>query len=194
MLCVGYTPTVNSVVRDIFLTAIVLAGVLVIWFGCVAATDSEGSRKIKASFVARMIFSLWFFLLTLAWFVYDKTRPVFEFNGTIESLQILRSDSRHYSAYLKIHTDQGENITIHVSDRSPLLRVGERTHIQYRGDTNELIEARFYSTNAQQEGMLRSSLILEQVSGMLIGAFLVLGTMAKYRRDMRLSSHTNLHT
>ena len=123
--------------------------------------------------------------MSLTWFVYDKTRPIFQIDGTIEYVQILNSDSRHYSVYFRVQNADGGHISIHASDRSPLFQTNQRVHVRYRGDTGELIEARFYGNDSQEEGSLRSSLILEQVVGMLLGAWLIWGTFRKYQREMR---------
>ena len=83
--------------------------------------------------------------------------PFFEFQGNIVSVDVRDSYSRHYSAYLQIHTTSGSDITVHVSDSSPFLRPGEGVYVRYRGDTGELINAAFYAQDGKQEGVLRSS-------------------------------------
>jgi hypothetical protein len=176
------------------LAATAAALILACYLGYVAATESDGPRKIKASFAASLTFSLWFFLLTLAWFVYDKTRPIFQFDGTIESIQVLSSDSRHYSAYFKVETANGGEVSLHASDRSSLFRVNQRVQVRYRGDSGELIEARFLTKDGQQEGEIQSSLILEQIAGMLAGAFLIWATARKYRRQKRGLLHLSPRT
>ena len=184
----------TPLLRGTVLAATGAALILVCCLGYVAATESEGPRKINAGFAASLIISLWFFLSTLTWFVYDKTRPIFQFDGTIGSIQVISSDSRHYSAYFKVGTQNGGEVSLHASDRSSLLRINQRVQVWYRGDSGELIEARFFTNDGKLEGQLRSSSILLQISGMLVGAFLIWGTARKHRRQRRSLLHLSPRT
>ncbi len=154
-----------------------------VYFGYVAATETEGPRKAKSRLSASLIFCSWFFLSAAAWFLYDKTRPIFEFSGTLESLRVLSSDSRNYSAYMRIATSTGGKITIHTSDRSTGFQPGQRLDVRYRGDTEELIDARFDSNIGEKQGVFHSTSTLSQFLGMAIGLFCIWASIRKYHRD-----------
>jgi hypothetical protein len=174
---------VNPVIPTIYWIATSLAFLAAVYFGYVAATESEGQRKSKSRLIASLIFSSWFFLSAAAWFLYDRTRPIFEISGTLESLRVLSSDSRHYSAYMRIATSTGGEIMIHISDRSTEFQPGQRLDVRYRGDTGELIDASFYSNVGQKQGVFHSSSTFSQLVGMAIGLFCIWASIRKYRRD-----------
>jgi hypothetical protein len=174
---------VNPLIPRLGLIATALIFVIASYCGYIAATESESPRKAKCRLVASLLFSSWFFLSAGLWMLYDNTRPIFEFNGTIESVQIFNSSSKHYSANLKIQTADGGEVSIHVSDRSPYLQPNQRLWIQYRGDTGELIKASFMTESGQPRGVLRSTSTFSQIIGIVVGLFCIWASIRKYRRD-----------
>ncbi|MGD0910716.1 MAG: hypothetical protein ABR928_02410 [Terracidiphilus sp.] len=160
-----------------------LAAVLIaIRFGYIAATESEGARKCNARLIASLLFSSWFCLASLLWYCYDQSLPVFEFQGAIESVLALDSYSKHYSAYVQIHTTEGGDIRVHYSDWSSWMRAGEKIKVRYRGDTGELINATFYSPDGKQEGVLNSTRTFQQAGMFLVGMFCVWASFKKRHR------------
>jgi hypothetical protein len=174
---------VNPLISWLYLVATAIVFLITLNCGYIAATESTGQRKAKSRLAASLLFSSWFFLSATLWMLYDKTRPVFECNGTIESVHVLNSSSKHYSASLKLRISAGGEISIHVSDRSPYLKPGQRLLVQYRGDTGELIKADFVTEAGQQQGVLRSTSTFEQIVGMAVGLFCIWASVRKYRRD-----------
>ena len=173
----------NFPLRISVIVASLLLLLVIIYFGYIAATASESARKGKARFIATLVFGFWFCAIGLSMFVYNETRPVFEFTGVIESVQVIRGSSRNYLAYLSIATTQGGSISVSASDRSAYFRPGEHLWLRYRGDTGELVKATFYSANGNQEGAFRSTLIFAEVGFLLMGLFVIWAAPRRYRRD-----------
>jgi hypothetical protein len=179
-----YTLVVNPIVFTIFKIATVLSFVVILRYGFIAATESEGPRKSRARLVASLIFSLWFCITPVLKFLYDQSLPVFESSGEINSVQVLNSDSKHYSAYLHLNTTAGGEITVHASDRSPRFRAGQQLKVRYRGDTGELIKASFFAADGNREGTFNSTLPFEESAILLVGLFCTWASIRKYRRDL----------
>ena len=161
----------------------IIAAIVAIWFGYVAATENDGRKKGRAYLIASLLFSFWLSLEPLLWLLYEHSLPIFEFQGKIASVKVLDSSSKYYSAWLSIQTTTGGTIDVHASDRSDYLRPGERLLVRYRGDTGELVKASFYSDNGQQQGVLQSTRTFEQTVLLLLGIFCIWASLRKYRRD-----------
>jgi hypothetical protein len=159
-----------------------LAFLVVARYGYIAATETESPRKGKAYLIACLVFSLWICLITLTMIVYNSTRPIYEFDGEIESVHVRDADTRHYWTDLEIHTAAGGDIAIHATDRSDGFRVGQRLKVHYRGDTDELVGAYFYSAGGKQEGVFKSTSAIGQYGLLLVGLFCVWASVRKYRR------------
>lgn len=173
----------NNFVRDFLWAETVIAALIAIRYGYVAATDSEGPRKGRARLTASLAFSSSFMLSALFVLVFKWTRPLFEFEGTVESVHVRDSDNRHYSADLRIITTSGGEISVHTSDSSPLFRAGEHLRGRYRGDTTELVKAYFYASDGSQEGVFNGFSTIRLYIGLLVGLFAVWASFRKYRRD-----------
>ena len=177
-----YTRHVYALLFKTFAICTIAAVLIAIRYGYIAATESEGARKYNARLVASLLFSSWFSLGSLLWFCYDQRLPIFEFQGTIESVQVLDSYSKHCSAYVQIHSTDGGDIRVHYSDRSSWMRAGGKIKVRYRGDTGELINATFCSPDGKQEGVLNSSRSFQQGGMFLVGMSCVWASFKKYRR------------
>lgn len=149
----------------------------------IAATESDGPRKGRSRFIATFLFGFWFCAGTLLIFLYDRSLPVFEFTGTIESVQVRNSSSRHYSAYLRIQTTSGGDIDVHATDSSTRFRPGQLVKVRYKGDTGELISAVFYAEGGKQEGVLQSLKPIQEALGFLLGLFVIWVAFRQWRRD-----------
>lgn len=166
-----------------FVVYTVVAAILAIRYGYVAATESDGSRKGKALLIASLLFSSWFCLAPVISLFCDATLPIFEFRGRITAVDVRESSSRHYSAYLRIQTNSGGEIVVHASDGSKFFRPGQLLTVRYRGDTGELIRAYFYSPEGKQEGMDQSTTSFSRIALFIIGLFCIWASIKKYRRD-----------
>lgn len=173
----------SPIVFRVFAAYSIIAAIFAICFGYVAATESDGPRKGKALLIASLVFSSWFCLEPAVSFLYESSLPIFEFRGRITAVDVRDSSSRHYSAYLRVHTDSGGDIMIHTSDRSKFLEPGQLASVRYRGDTGEMIKAYFYSPDGKQEGVLQSTTELGRICLFIVGLFCVWASIKKYRRD-----------
>jgi hypothetical protein len=183
---------VPHILTTLFLICTVVAAAVVTRFGYIAATEGNGPRQCRAHLTASLAFCFWFALAPILWFVYDSSLPIFEFQGTIVSVDVRDSNSRRYSAYLQIHTTSGDEITVHASNSSPFLRPGEIVNVRYRGNTGELIKATFYTQDGKQEGVLQSTRTLSQLGLFLIALFCTWASIRRYRRA-RESATENVH-
>lgn len=161
----------------------VLAIIVALRFGYFAVTESDCPRKGQARLIATLIFGGWFCVAPLLLFISDKCLPIFEFKGTIESVRVVSSNSRHFSAYLRIKTNMGGWIDVHATDRSNRFQPGQHLQVRYRGDTGELISAEFFSPAAIQDGELHSTKTMEEVICFLLGIFLIWVAFRVYHRD-----------
>jgi hypothetical protein len=116
-------------------------------------------------------------------YLYDRSLPVFEFAGRIESVRVLDSSNKHFSAYLHIHTTAGGNIDVHATDRSNSFQAGQLVDVRYRGDTGELVSAVFYTNDGKQLGVLRSFKPFEEALGIFLGLFVIWVAARQYLRD-----------
>jgi hypothetical protein len=178
-----YTPSVGSIIFRVFAAYTAIAAIVAIRYGYVAATESDGPRKSKALLIASLLFSSWFCLEPAISYFYDSTLPIFDFRGRITAVDVRDSSSRHYSAYIRIHTDSGGDIMVHASDGSEFFRPGQLLEIRYRGDTGELIRAHFYSADGKQEGIDQSTINFGRIVLFIIGLFCTWASIRKYRRD-----------
>lgn len=170
-------------VFKVFVAYTVVAAVIAIRYGYVAATKSDGRPKVRARFIASLAFCSWIGLSPALWILYDRTRPIFEAQGTIESIQVLDGSSQRYSANVRVRVAEGAEVQIHVSDRSAFLHPGEQLKVRYRGDTGELMNATFYAPNGQKEGVLNSTRLLSQLAMLLVAMVCMWASIRKYRRD-----------
>jgi hypothetical protein len=160
-----------------------LAILVVIRYGFIAATESDSPRKGRARLIATLAFGSWFCISALSMIIYNASLPVFEFGGEIESVQIIHSDSRHYSAFLRIHTLAGGNITIHYSGRNEYFRKGEHLKVRYQGDTGELLKATFLAPDGRQEGVFNGTSTWQPYLVLLPGLFAIWAGFKKFHRD-----------
>ena len=168
--------------------------VVVVYCGYIAATESTSLRTIRAKFITYLTISLWFCAASLFWILYDATRPIFELQGSIASVDVRDSDSRHYSAFILIHTTTGGDITVHASGRSDFFHAGQLLKVRYRGDTGELVRAQFYTPSGTPQGVFQDSSILNKSGGMLVGLVCIWASIRKYHRDLRSFKNTLLFT
>jgi len=174
---------VTPIVFKVFTIYTIIAALVAIRYGYVAATESDGPRKGKALLIASLLFSSWFCLEPTLSFLCDSSLPTFEFRGRITTVDVRDSSSKYYSAYLYIQTGSGGKIVIHASDRSKFFRPGQLLKVRYRGDTGELIKAYFYSPEGKQEGIAQSTINLSRMVTFFIGLFCIWAGIRKYRRD-----------
>jgi hypothetical protein len=178
---------VFRIIQRVFLIYSAAAALVVLRYGYLAATESSGGRKGRAQLVASLAFCSWLATIAVLWLGYDRTRPAYEFVGKIESVRVLDSYSRHYSAFATIRTLNGGEIQVHYSDSSRFMRPGQDLTVRYRGDSGELISATFYEPDGKQEGELHSTRILSQVGLLLIALFCAWASLRKYRRDPEIA-------
>jgi hypothetical protein len=162
---------------------ILVAALLLLRYGYLAATESTGSRKGRATLIATLVFASFFLVLPLLSTIHESQLQVFDFNGVIASIRVLDSSTKYYSAQLSILTSQGGNITVHVSDRSYAWRVGQRLRVRYFGDTGELIRATVIDSSGKEEGIVNRTAGFSRIWFVLIGLFFVGGAWVRFRRD-----------
>ena len=163
--------------------ATVCALLVAVRYGFVAATEGDSPRKGNARFAATLLVGLAFCMVALSQIIYNSSLPVFELHGIIDSVQVIHGDSRHFSAYLQVHTDSGGDITVHASDRSSYLRAGERVKGRYQGDSGELLKALFFTPDGKQEAILNGTSTLAPYGFILIGLLFIWAGFRKFHRD-----------
>jgi hypothetical protein len=156
---------------------------LAIRYGFIASTEGDSPRKGKALLTSTLLVGSAFCMVALAMILYNRSLPVFEFEGNIVSVQVIRADSRYYSAFLRVHTLTGGDVTIHASDRSQGFRAGEHVKVRYQGDTGELLKATFFATNGQPDGVFNGTSTWPPYFILLFGLFLAWTGLRKFRRD-----------
>ena len=152
-------------------------------YGYIAATASDGLRKGQARLIAGLAFCSWFIVLPILWSVYEKHLQVFEFGGTIASVDIKNHQSSHYSANLIITTELGGTIVVHVSDASKFWRTGQRLRVRYYEGSGELVGAAFLDSAGKDEEDINASSLLARVFSIVIGSLAAFGMWLQYRRD-----------
>jgi hypothetical protein len=165
----------------------VLATLVALRYGFIAATEGEGPRKGKAILISLLAYSAFLSLLGLEPILRNGNLTIHEFEGKIESAQIHRTDHEHYTTYLQIRNAVGSDIAIHTSAPSPFFRTGEQLKGHYRGDYGELVNAYFFAADGRQEGDLgRPISNVEFVSNLvaiLLGFLCACFGLINYRRD-----------
>ena len=167
----------------VFKIASIVALLVALRCGFIVATESDSLRRGNARFIATFLIGAWICTLALLMFFYDQSLPVFEFSGRIDSVNVLNSTSRRYSAYLSIQTTSGGSIQVHVSDRSRLFVPGRQVSVRYRGDTGELIKAVFYSNDGKKVGVAQSTVPWRQLLTVPFGLYFVWIAFRRYCRD-----------
>lgn len=166
------------------LAAFVCAAVLLILrYGYIAARESTGPRKARATLTATLAFASFFVVLPLWWMGYESQLPVFEFEGVVESVHIESSSSRHFSAELSILTSVGGTVAVHVSDRSSGWIAGQHLRVRYYGDTGELIHATFFDARGKEKGVANRTSSFFRAWWMVLGVFLIGAAWRRYKRD-----------
>lgn len=172
-----------KIIHELLWIETILAILIGIRFGYVAATESDSPRKGKAYLTASLAFSLWVCVSAFLVVLYNASLPIFEFEGKIESVRLMRSDSRHYSVFLGIQTFAGGNITIHASGGSQYFHTDEHVKVRYQGDTGELLKASFFAKDGRQEGVFNGTSTWPPYFALLFGLFCIWASFRKYRRD-----------
>ena len=152
-------------------------------FGYVAATTSDGLQKGRARLIAGWAFCSWFIVLPILWSVYEAHLQVFEFQGTITSVDVRNHQSSHYSADLQIATTLGGTIAVHVSDDTRFWRTGQHLRVRYYGDSGELLNAIFLDSAGRQEGEVNRSAVFGRAFSIIIGILIAAAVWVRYRRD-----------
>lgn len=166
------------------LAAFICAAVLLILrYGYIAATESTGPTKARATLIATLAFASFFIVLPLWSMGYESQLPVFEFDGVVNSVHIESSSSRNFSAELSILTSAGGTITVHVSDRSKGWIAGQHLRVRYYGDTGELIHATLFDNSGNEEGVVNRTSSFFRAWRIVLGAFLIGGAWTRYKRD-----------
>ena len=129
-----------------------LSALLVVRYGYLAATVSRGIEKGRARLIAGLAFCFPFFALPTVLMTYRATLPVYESQGTIESITVKRSGSRDYSAYINIAIPGDGSISVHVSDADEHWRTGQRLKFRYFGSSGELLTAVFIDEKGRKQG------------------------------------------
>lgn len=178
-----YTATVLAFCRDLFWAYIALSAGTAVTSGYVAATDSASPRKGKAVLICTLSFSSFFFVVPFLWSLYERSLPVFQFDGVITQVSVHSHSSRHYSAQLGIATADGGKIEMHVSDSSSAWRVGQRLRGTYFGDTGDLIRVTLIGPDGRAQGIVRRSAPLTRLLSISLGLFLSWAAFKKFRSD-----------
>jgi hypothetical protein len=172
-----------SIYRYLLAAFICAAVLLILRYGYIAATESTGPKKARATLIATLAFASFFVVLPLWWMGYESQLPVFEFEGVVESVHIERSSSKNFSAELSIVTSAGGTVTVHVSDRSRGWIAGQHLRVRYYGDTGELIHATFFDGSGKEEGVANRTSSFFRAWWMVLGVFLIGGAWIRYKRD-----------
>ncbi|MGA9069182.1 MAG: hypothetical protein WB424_02935 [Terracidiphilus sp.] len=170
-------------IHEIICIESVIALLIAVRYGYIAATESDSPRKGKARLIGTFVFGSWLCIGSLSMILFNASLPVFDFEGRIESVQVIHSASRNYRASLQIQTTSGGNILIFASDRSQNFHPGEYVKVHYQGDTGELLKASFFAPNGKQDGAFISSSIWTPYLGFLFGMFIIWAGFRKYHRD-----------
>lgn len=178
-----YTWLMLSIYRYSLFLLVGAAILLILRYGYLAATESVGPKKARATLVATLAFASLFVVLPLWWTGYEAQLPVFEFDGIVESVHIQSNSSKHYSAWLSIVTSSGGTISVHAPGRSIGWSTGQHLRVRYYGDTGELIQATFLDQYDKEEGNFRSASWMARAWSILIGAFLMWAAWVRYKRD-----------
>jgi len=178
-----YTRPVNVNIHTLLRIETILAILAGTRYGFIAATESDGPRKRQARLIATLAFGSWLCISALSVITYNVRLPIFQFEGNIESVQVIHSDSRHYSAYLRIQTFAGGDITIHASNRSQYFRPEEHVKVRYQGDTGELLKATFVAPDGKQEGVFNGTSTWAPYFVLLFGIFVIWASFRKFHRD-----------
>lgn len=172
-----------SIFRYSLAAFICVAALLILRHGYVAATESTGPKKARATLIATLAFASFFVVLPLWWMGYEWQLPVFEFDGVVESVHIESSSNRHFSAELSILTSVGGTVSVHVSDPSSRWIAGQHLRVRYYGDTGELIHASFFDASGLEEGVANRTSSFFRAWWIVLGVFLVGGAWTRYKRD-----------
>jgi hypothetical protein len=108
--------------------------------------------------------------------------PVYEFQGTITSIQV-KSHTRSYGAILDDCDNGGGSINVHVSNPSEFWRNGQRLKVRYYGNVGELIKATFIAENGEEQGETSATTNGEQIFSIAVGIFIAFLIWWQYRRD-----------
>lgn len=169
--------------RDVLIGYVVVAVILCIRYGYVAATASVGIQKGRAKLIATLTFLSFFYVVPLLQTLQETRLTVFDFTGTIRAVQVQDASSRYYSAYLDIATTEGGEVRVHVSDRSDGWREGQRLRVRYYGDTGELIYATFYGPDGKQTGVANRIAGFGRAALALLGIVLSWFAWRRFNRD-----------
>jgi hypothetical protein len=161
----------------------IVAVLAAIRFGIVGATESVGTRKGTARFAATLLFGICLCLPAFCLILLSTSLPVFESDGTISSMRLVHSGSRHYSAYLLIQTPASGEISVHASDPSIFFRPGQRLRVRYQAETGEVLKVWFFNASGNQEARFNSTLPLAPYGLLLSGAFAMFAAFRIRQRD-----------
>lgn len=186
-----YTWLMLSIYRYSLFLLVGAAILLILRYGYLAATESVGPKRARATLVTTLAFASFFVVLPLWWAGYEAQLPVFEFDGVVESVHIQSNSSKHYSAWLSIVTSSGGTISVHATGRSSGWSAGQHLRVRYYGDTGELIQATFLDQDGEEQRSFHSASWMSRAWSILIGAFLILAAWMRYKRDphVEIESH-----
>jgi hypothetical protein len=173
----------NVMYREIFWGYLGIVVGVCTCYGYIAATESVGPRKGRAKLIATLAFLSLLYVPLLSLTLLEWSLPVFEFGGTITSVHVQDSSSRHYSAYLEIATTKGGEVRVHVSNPSDAWHTGQRLRVRYYGDTGELIRATLFGSDGKQTGVVNLTAGFGRTVLVLMGLVLSWFAWRRFYRD-----------
>jgi hypothetical protein len=160
-----------------------ISALLVIRYGYLAATATRGIKKGRARLIAGLAFCFPLIALPALVMIYEATLPVYEFQGTIVSVNVKRSGSKYYSAYLNVAIAANGSINVHVSDADEHWRTGQRLKFRYYGTTGELIKATFIDENGREASEVYGSSPAVEIFTVGYGVLFAFFVLWQYKHD-----------
>ena len=150
-------------------------------YGYLASVYERSPRRGKVLLRSHLLWGFGICIAMLALIARDRSFPIFENEGTIESVRV-QGSSKRSRTNLEVRVPSGGQIVIHASGRSTYFRLGERLKVRYQGITGAILRASFISADGREEGVFNGSETWPPYFVFIFGALIVWAGLVKYRR------------
>jgi hypothetical protein len=150
--------------------------------GVLSSIESISPRKGRLRFAGVILFGSFFCLLGIGQFVYVKSLPVLNAEGTIESATV-HPQGRSYRTDFIVTGPDGATYQLKADGRSNFFRAGEHVILTYRGYSGSVVKAHFINGAGAEEGIFQSAEGFALSGAIFVGCILFWAGYKKYRRD-----------
>lgn len=178
---VRYTPPVNRIAYLWIMGGATCAVAIAVVCWYFASIYGTSARKGRYLFAASLFGGSGICIAILTLLLYQRLLPVFEAEGSIESVTAHRGKVDRTDVL--IHTSLGGDIALRAFGSSVYFRREEHVKVRYQGETGMILRVVFLSADGRDEGVFNDTGPWPLFFFLLLGIMIIIQGFRRYRRD-----------